>query len=873
MHEKPAKRRKSAHSWLLRSTTLVPFACTPALLHAQDADTAASASTTASASMTAEATTEVTETVIVTGTRASGVDTFNSSSPIQVLDAEELGSAGKPDLMNALANVVPSFTAQAFGGDMANQTLQAKMRGLSPNHTLVLVNGKRRHTTGSLAILGGPYQGGAGVDLNFIPVDSIDHVEVLTEGAAAQYGTDAIAGVINIIMKKKPSGGSISFSQGGNYAGDGETSQFSGNLGLEAMSGSYINFAAEYREHEHTNRGDIDPRVVDPARIDPDAGGTFPNTNMPFAPGYPYLNQIFGDAAYEIKLVSINAGIPIGDDTEIYATATAGDKHAASFENYRLPNRVSYTDPDSGEVTYFRPYGFSPREETEETDLQIGTGIKGAVGSWNWDVATTYGKDEIDMFTRDSANASLYANTGQTPVNFYDGTYTSSQWTTNVDLSREIDIGLEEPMNLAFGAEYREETWEAEPGDEGSRYFEGGQSFPGISLSDAGAHDRDVIAAYVDFVIEPLSGLRLDLAGRYEDYSDFGDATVGKLSARYELTPTFALRGTVSSGFRAPTLAEEFYSATNVGPTTAFVQMPPNAEATALLGLGAGLQPEKSTNYSLGFVLRGENAMSLSFDVYQVEVRNRIAATSTFYGTIDGQLYSQAIVDAIIANGNVLDPEVTESGDTGINLFTNGVTTETFGAEMMFDFTSSLGSAKAIWSVTATYNETDVTEVRATPPELGTQPLFDKVALSDLQDTAPKYLVNLGAVFQWDRVSFSIHELIYGESSQFENDGGATPNPPPPGAPEPDPSGLRFYQTEIGVTPITNFEVTFEALEGLALTVGASNAFDEYPEKRNDMLRQIQFDGGDNSAVAGYPSFSPFGINGAYYYGKIVYSF
>jgi len=180
---------------------------------------------------------DVSETVIVTGTRTTGLDEYTSNSPVQVLTAEELESAGRPDLMGSLANVVPSFTAQAFGGDMANQTLQAKMRGLSPNHTLVLVNGKRRHTTASLAILGGPYQGGAGVDLNFIPVDSIQHVEVLTEGAAAQYGTDAIAGVINLIMKKNPQGASVSYSHGGFYAGDGDTSTYSGNLGLEATAG------------------------------------------------------------------------------------------------------------------------------------------------------------------------------------------------------------------------------------------------------------------------------------------------------------------------------------------------------------------------------------------------------------------------------------------------------------------------------------------------------------------------------------------------------------------------------------------------------------------------------------------------------------
>jgi iron complex outermembrane receptor protein len=285
--------------------------------------------------------------------------------------------------------------------------------------------------------------------------------------------------------------------------------------------------------------------------------------------------------------------------------------------------------------------------------------------------------------------------------------------------------------------------------------------------------------------------------------------------------------------------------------------MPPNAPATALLGLGAGLQPEKSTNYSIGFVLRPERAMSLSFDLYQIEVRNRIAGTSTFYGTIDGVLVSQPIVDAIIANGNVLDPEVTASGDTGINLFANGVTTRTRGAEVMFDFSSDLGSARAVWSAAATYNETEVTSVRPTPPEFGTtQALFDRVALSDLEETSPKYLVNLGASFEWDRLSFGVHELVYGPSAQYETS-----------------DGVEFFRTEVGVTPITNFDVSFEAMEGLILSVGATNAFDRFPDKRNAAYRALQFNSGDNGAVGQYPSFSPFGINGAYYYGKISYKF
>lgn len=864
MNMNHTKGRNAAHRWLLGSnfqSTIISrtaqrraSALTGTILSLAVSQVLADAA--------ADETHKAVEEVVVTGSRVVGLKAVESSSPVQILDGAELESAGKPDLMNALANTVPSFTAQAFGGDMANQTLQAKLRGLSPNHVLVLVNGKRRHTTASLAVLGGPYQGGAGVDLNFIPVESIDHLEVLTEGAAAQYGTDAIAGVINIMLKKDDSGSGISYTHGGYYAGDGDTDSVSGSIGFAPTADSFLSLAGESRQHAHTDRGGIDPRVVNPANVDPASGGSSPNTNMPFAPGYPYLNNIFGDAEYEMKLASFNSGIRLGDSTELYAFGTWGEKDAGSYENYRLPSRVSYTNPDSGEVTYMYPYGFDPREEIEETDYQATLGLQGGVGEWRWDVASTYGKDEINMFTRDSANASLFAATGASPTDFYDGTYTASQWTTSVDVIKTFELGVAGPVNFAFGAEYREETWEAAPGDAGSRYLEGGQSFPGISLSDAGSYDRDNVAGYVDVSLQPTEALRVGFAGRYEDYSDFGDTSVGKATLRYDFGPAFALRSTFSTGFRAPTLAESYYSATNVGPTTAFVQMPPNSPATALLGLGAGLQPEKSTNYSFGMVMRPMDSMSLTIDVYQVEVRNRIAATSTFYGTIDGELFSQAIVDAIIANGNVLDPEVTASGDTGINLFTNGVTTRTRGADLVFDYRTEYGPVDVDWSASATYNKTDVTSIRATPPELGTsQALFDKVALSDLQDTVPEYVLNLGGTFKWDRLSVSVHELIYGESSQFENDGGATNGE------------IMFYETTIGVTPITNLEVALEAMDGLTLTVGAVNLFDEMPEKRNDAYRAVQFRDGDNGAVSQYPSFSPFGINGGYFYGRVAYKF
>jgi iron complex outermembrane receptor protein len=273
--------------------------------------------------------------------------------------------------------------------------------------------------------------------------------------------------------------------------------------------------------------------------------------------------------------------------------------------------------------------------------------------------------------------------------------------------------------------------------------------------------------------------------------------------------------------------------------------------------LGAGLQPEKSTNFSAGFVYRPGRQMALTFDLYQVEVRNRIAATSTFYGTIDGELYSQVIVDAIIANGNVLDPEVTASGDTGINLFTNGVTTRTRGAELMFSYSTEFDRGSVDWTASANYNKTEVTEVRDTPAEFGTeQALFDKEALADLETTMPRYLVNLGAKLDWERFSLGVHEMFYGESSDFDNE-----------------PGVDYFKNTVGAAAITNLELTFKATDSVTLALGGTNVFDVMPDKRNAAHRAIQQVNGDNSAVAQYPSFSPYGINGAYYYGKLTFKF
>ena len=715
--------------------------------------------------------------IIVTGTRVAGLRAADSPAPIQVLSAPALARVGSPGLIDALALSVPSFNAQAVGGDMANETLSARLRGLSPNHVLVLINGKRRHGVANLAILSSVFQGGAAADLNMIPVAAIDHIEVLQDGAAAQYGSDAIAGVINIILKSAPSGGSASASGGGYFDGGGKTGEVDANAGFGQGSRGYLNLTADARIHDYSNRGGPDQRVVQAVQsgAHPDWAGLA---------GYPYVNRIFGDARYEQALLSLNAGYDLGA-AELYGFGTYGRKHAGGWANFRVPDKLP--------ALY--PLGFNPIDELQEEDFAGTLGLRGTAGGWRWDLSSTYGKDADTVNVTHSANVDLFADTGSTPSDFHAGDFIASQWTNTLDISRAFEVGMAGPLTVAFGAEHRRETYQIEAGDPASRYKAGSQSYPGFSLTDAGSHSRHNLAAYVELDANPAPGLTLDLAGRWEHFSDFGDTTVGKLTGRYELTPALAVRGTASTGFRAPTLAEEFYSATNVQPNSAFVQLPPNAAAARLIGIDP-LKPETSTNFSVGLVARPAPGVLLTLDAYQIGVRDRVVGSGTLYGTYAGSLRSPAVNAAIEANGNVLE----NVPFSGINVFTNGVDTRTRGVELVLTAASPLGEAGRIdWTLAANYNTTKVTHIRDTPIELAAsgQSLFDQVAISTLQTASPKVKVILGGLFTRGPWSIDVKESLYGQASRYQ-----------------DPGDGRLYLDRQGVKFITDLEIGYRLAAG-----------------------------------------------------------
>jgi iron complex outermembrane receptor protein len=586
--------------------------------------------------------------------------------------------------------------------------------------------------------------------------------------------------------------------------------------------------------------------------------------------GYPFLNHIEGDAEIHSKLAMFNAGVNITDDIQGYATASYGYKEASSFENYRTPQRISATV--GGVTVYPFPYGFNPREATKETDYQGTFGFKGTTATWNWDIGTSYGKDHLNEYTLDTIGNTYTDSTSplygvMTPSNFYDGFVQASQWTTTIDLNKDFDVGMAGPLNVAFGGEYRYETYIIGAGVPGAYLSGGPQSFAGLAPSDAGSHDRKNEAVYIDLAGKPIENLRVDLAGRYEHYSDFGNAVVGKLTARYDFSPAFALRGTVSNGFRAPTLAEEYFSSTNVGPTSATVVLPPNSPGGKILGLGNGLQAEKSRNYSFGVVLRPLPAMSVTVDAYQIDLTNRIQATGLLTATFVNGVATPAattINAAIAANGRQIDPVVLASGGVAVQTFANGLNTRTRGLDIAAQYGVDYPIGHVNYNLTGTFSNTAVTSIPVSPAQFAGQSLYDTRALSDLTDASPKFVFGAGADWTWNNLSLSVLEKLYGPSSEWANDGGHTTLPD--GSP-------MYFRSSIGTIPITNVNLGYKMSKYLKLEVGALNLFDRYPPLRNsEMLHQF-FIHHNSTGAQIQPIFSPFGIDGGYYYAKATFSF
>lgn len=800
-------------------------------------------SATGALAQTAAPPTSEVDAVIVTGTRTTGLKAIDSAAPVQVLDAGTLLRVGQPDLISALQQNVPSLSAQTFATDAAQLSPSFKLRGLSPNSTLVLINGKRRHGTANLAVIAGPYQGGAAPDINFIPTNWIDHVEVLTDGAAAQYGTDAVAGVVNIITKKKNSGGNIIVSAGQYMDGDGDTADLTANIGLAPLGPrSYLNLTYESKFHGHSSRGAIDPRVYNHGAFNNLSGVNAAVVNNP---DYPYVNRVSGDALLHLNVGTFDAGYDLGNGFEAYSFGSFGHKNGQALENFRLPSIANG----------LYPLGFSPQLVLVEDDYAFTFGVKGDVIGWNADLSTTYGRDNEKLYVSHTANATAFSTLGLRQTKFYAGTLIADQWTSNLDLTKDFAVGLASPLTVAVGIEGRTDGYNIKAGELYSYALGGSQSYSGFSSIVAGSHDRNNVGVYADFAVSPIAKLKLDGAVRFEHYSDFGDTTIGKITARYDFTPAIAVRGTASTGFRAPTLAESFYSGVNVSPSSASGQFPPNSPGVASLGFSP-LKPETSTNFSGGVVWHPMPRLTATFDAYYIKIDDRIVGSGTILGTSNGVVVSPAVNAALAASGYSFPPGVTT---TSVSLFSNGLDTETTGAEFVVTYNTNFDKwGRVDWSLSGSYNNTAVTSIAPSPVQIRPQLLFDKTAISFLQDAPEKFKIIAGGLWNVGAFTVNLRETLHGPAHLFAL----------------GPDNVTYFENKVSTTVITDLEVSYNIGHGLKLTGGANNLFNQYPEKVNPAYLAAFVNLNRQGGTVQYPtSFSPYGFNGGYYYGKISYTF
>ncbi|MGA9657972.1 MAG: TonB-dependent receptor, partial [Asticcacaulis sp.] len=499
--------------------------------------------------------------VIVTANSAQAPPRIRRDISGDRLSPERLAFSATSDLSQALSQNIPAIAMQTYGRDAANNTPSVRLRDLSPNDTLVLVNGKRRHGTSSLSVIASPFQGGVSADFRLIPLSLIDHVEVLTDGLAGSYGSDAIAGVVNIVLKTHQTGASLTTSTGAYFDGGGDTADLAANMSVINTSSAFLQVSFQTKFHDYSQRGAVDPRVLNYPEL---------KTHT----DYPYLNKVVGDGAYRLNVFGFNAGRDLNAQWQAYGFGIFGFKTASSRENWRTPDRL----PD------LFPEGFTPHEAVNEQDSDLTLGLRGQMTDWAIDAALSRGTNRQDISNYGGANISLYADTGATPTRFYIGRFTRNQFLFNLDAHRDFSWDATRTLALSLGLEVLKDSYGIEKGDAASIYKEGAQGFPGFSAQDAGRYQRKAGAAYLDMSYDDKTRLKLNAGGRIEQVDGFKAALIGRFSARLAMTPNLALRLSLSNGWRAPSLAESNYSATNVSPIAATLQLPPGSEAIRSLG-------------------------------------------------------------------------------------------------------------------------------------------------------------------------------------------------------------------------------------------------------------------------------------------------
>lgn len=772
------------------------------------------------------------DTIAIVSSRSGEATVLNSVAPVQVVSGAELFEAGARTLSEALLVSVPSFNfpTSAPSSNAASFVKGVALRGLATDQTLVLINGKRRHATAQLSASSGVTKGAQTVDLNSIPVSAVERIEVLLDGASAQYGSDAIAGVVNIVLKERADGRDLSAHFAHNAKGDGDTRSLEGSLGFSLPGDGFLTVSFDVWDIDPTRLSTTDTRQM-----------YFPGD--PREESYPNRNWFYGSGASERYNLVLNAATSVGSAT-LYGFGTYGYREDNGFGNLREP-KADQT------VRAIHPDGFQPWLNVESRDMSATGGVRFESDTLGrFDLSATYGRNRVESVVYNTNNASLGA---ASPTSFDTGDLLNIQTNVSLDWSRPTEVSwLSNPLNISAGLTYRHEAYEVFEGDYGS-WANGGvpildgpnagkvatpgsQGFGGFSPEDAGRRSRDVYGVYLDLETRLTERFKIALAARSEDYSDFGTTTNGRLALRYELTPSLAWRASVSTGYRAPSLGQAAYSRTFPTITNGVLATNRLARVDSELARALGatdLTPEESTNLSTGLVWVIGGRGSLTADVYHIEIDDRIVLSE-------------------VLRGPLVTEKLTEAGFptfSGLQFFTNAADTRTRGIDLTARYGFRLTHGGSL-DLSLGYNrsETEITGVKPVPDVLagsGLQ-LIGRESAGIIERSQPSSFVRLAADYALGPFSANVSAVRYGTYQAIHST---------------NPALDQTFSSQV----VVNLHASYQFSDFVRATVGVRNLFDSHPDQVIPAAR--------NPVVALYSGLSPEGGAGAVYYARLNFSF
>jgi iron complex outermembrane receptor protein len=792
-------------------------------------------------------------TVVVTGTRVANRTALDTASPVDIISADTLKSSGSTEINQALSIALPSLNFPRPALTDGTDTIRpATLRGMAPDQTLVLVNSKRRHASSLVNLNGSIGRGAAAVDMNTIPTAIVKNIEVLRDGAAAQYGSDAIAGVVNIRLRTDRSGGEGTITYGarkteydlwndvapagGTWSGpssrkrtDGQTATVSAWKGLEWGDSGYLTLAAEYKDQARTERGGFDMRQQY-AKVN---GAFDPRENT-----IDRFNAWYGDPDLKQSTLFANAGNTLAGGVKIYGWTSYQKREAQSAGYFRRAQDVR-------NITSIYPDGFLPIIAPTVDDYSATGGVTWQLGDWDMDASLGYGKNKMRFDIQNTLNRSIGP---ASKTDFDAGGFSYDQTVFNLTGVRSVAMdALSSPLNVAIGTEARREGYKLFAGEpdsyryggvvlaDGTPAAPGAQVFPGFRPSNATDTSRSAVGAFVDLEANLTPQFLASIAVRGEHYSDFGNSLAGKLAGRYDFSKQFALRGSLQNGFRAPSPQQQNFTATSTnfinGVPFEITTFKPTDPVAVALG-AKPLKAEKSVNASLGAVMRFD-PVSITVDAYRIDVRDRIILSENL---------TQANVRAYItAQGFV--------GVGGGRFFINGADTKNEGIDVVVNWPVNAGaSGKFDFTLAGNVNRTEVTKVATTAQLSALNPapsLFDRVNVLTLEQGQPKNKFSANMNWKLGQMGATLRATRYGKVLS--------------------PGTTAAFDVNLGAKTVVDLEARYALTPKLNLALGADNLLDAYPETLSPAI--------NTTGNTPFTTYSPFGFSGRFVYARASYAF